>query len=776
MFHNQLSFMFFLSSKLSAGSIWRKALLIFFHLLFFIPCFLPAQTDTVRTNALDEDQQIQTVVIQATRAGSEAPVPHVNVKAADIQRVYHAQDIPFILASTPSLVESSDAGTGIGYTAMRIRGTDPSRINVTINGIPFNDAESQAVFWVNLPDLASSASEIQVQRGVGTSTNGAGAFGATVNIDLSQVNPDPYAEVSGTIGSFNTKKYTLKAGTGLMDGKFALSGRLSRVESDGFIDRASADLNAFHLTGAYIGDKQSLQLHVLSGQEVTYQAWYGVPAQYINDDALRTFNVAGTQRPGEPYDSEVDDYQQQHYMLNYNRILSPYLQLQLNGHYTRGQGFFEQYMADQRFSDYGVPPGTSADTTDLIRRLWLDNHFYGGTFALKWTPAVNPPNMARSPEFLLGGAASHYLGKHFGEVIWAEFAETLPKDFRYYENDADKYDANIYLKTDLHFRNDLSAFIDLQYRGVWYEFLGFDLEQNNVTQDATLHFFNPKVGLNWQLHPQAQAYIFAGVGNREPNRLDFTQSTPASRPKAERLYDFEGGVRWGGARWNAAANLFYMYYQDQLVLNGQLNEVGFAIRTNVPDSYRAGIELEGNGQLTDRLTLTGNLALSRNRIREFTEFRDNWDTGGQDVFVWKDTPIAYSPDVVGGASLEYAFIQNAQHRLSTSLSGKYVGKQYLDNTGNENTILEDYAYGDLRLNYDWTAPRTGQQLSLIFTVVNVFDAQYSNNGWTYRFTSQGFDETPFNPYTRAEGNGVYNQTGFFPQAGRHVMATVRWRI
>ncbi|MDX2134287.1 MAG: TonB-dependent receptor [Saprospiraceae bacterium] len=755
-----------------------------FSAFLFFSALLPARLATAQTSDTVSNSDTlprsewriqQAVVIQANRASSLSAVPHVNLKTADLRRVYHAQDIPYLLASTPSLVESSDAGTGIGYTGMRIRGADPTRINVTINGVPLNDAESQAVFWVNLPDLAASATEIQVQRGVGSSTNGAGAFGATVNIDISQVSAEPFAELSGTVGSFNTQKFSARAGTGLIDGHWAFSGRLSRVHSDGYIDRASADLDALHLHGAFIGDRQSVQLHVLSGRETTYQAWYAVPAQYIDDPELRTYNVAGTEKPGEPYPDESDNYRQTHHLAHYKRLLNPFLQLQLNGHYTRGKGYFEQYKAGQALSDYGVPPGTE-DTTDLIRRLWLDNHFFGTTFALLWKPGVNPPFLARGPEFMLGGAASRYEGTHFGDVIWAEYAETLPKDYRYYENEAQKTDANLFGKIDLHFRNQWSAMLDLQYRSVHYAFLGFDNDLNNVTQDATLHFFNPKVGANWSASKDLQVYFFAGIGNREPNRDDYTQSTPDSRPRPERLYNLESGIRWKQAAWRASANLFYMYYRDQLVLDGRLNDVGAYIRTNVPRSHRTGIELEGTGMPAERIRVSANLSLSRNHIDAFTEYRDNWDTGAQEAFTWNNTPIAYSPDLVARAEAGFMFWKKKAHQAEVSIAGKYVGKQYLDNTGNENTVLPAFGYGDLRLNYDWAPTQRGQQLSVIFTVHNLFNAAYSNNGWTYRYTSQGFDETPFNPYARAEGNGVYNQTGFFAQAGRHVMGTVVWAI
>jgi iron complex outermembrane receptor protein len=745
-------------------------------LLLFCPLLLFSQTgpDTLTSKLETRDSKLKTVVIQATRTGAKSAVPHTNLSAETIARSYQAQDVPFLLAGTPSLVENSDAGAGIGYTGMRIRGSDPTRINVTINGVPLNDAESQGVFWVNLPDLAASAAEIQVQRGVGTSTNGAGAFGATVNLDIAQVNPEPFATITNSLGSFGSRKHAVHVGTGLLGEKVAFAGRLSQIASNGYVDRATSDLRSYHFTGAYVDDRQSLQMHLLSGYERTYQAWYGLPAQYLETESLRTYNAAGTERPGEPYPDEVDDYTQRHYLLHYKRLLAQGLDLQLNGHYTRGFGFYEQYKAGQLFSAYGLPPLALGDTllesTDLVRRRWLDNHFYGGTFALRWSPAVNPPVLTSAPVLLLGGALSRYDGRHFGDVIWADYG--VPKNTRYYDNDADKRDANLFGKIELFFRGGLSAMLDLQFRQVRYAFLGFDQNQNNVTQTATLRFFNPKAGLHWQFRPGWTAHAFVGVGQREPNRDDYTQSTPTSRPRPERMLDWEGGLKRQAGDWSLSANLFLMDYRDQLVLDGRINDVGAYIRTNVPRSYRAGIELEAAARAGERLTFTGNAAFSRNKVREFVEYRDNWDTGEQDILVYKNTDLAFSPPVVARVEATWEVLPaGKKHHLAVSLSGKYVGKQFLDNTGNENTTLPAYFFSDLRLNYDLTGV-IGRQVRLILAVNNLLDARYAANGWAYRFTSAGYDERPDNPYTRLEGNGVYHQAGFFPQAGRNVMGTV----
>jgi iron complex outermembrane receptor protein len=763
-FHYMFTFNFFGESRPLAAALS----------LLWCSVFLNAQN----TTPLPDSMLLRTVVIQATRTGAKSPVPHTNYTAEQLAKTYQAQDVPYLLSAVPSLVETSDAGTGIGYTGMRIRGSDPTRINVTINGVPLNDAESQGVFWVDLPDLAASAAEIQVQRGVGASTNGAGSFGATVNLDLSRVSAEPFATLTNSIGSFATRKHSAHLGTGLLGGKVAFTGRLSHIVSDGYIDRAAANLRSYHLSGTYIDDRQSLSGHVLSGNEVTYQAWNGLPAQYLGIDSLRTTNTAGTEKAGEPYSDEVDNYTQRHFLLHYKRLFSKGFSLQLNGHYTRGFGYYEQYKAGQAFENYNLPDITLGDTiltgTDLVRRRWLDNHFYGGTFALRWAPLLNPPQLTAPPVFLLGGAYSRYEGRHFGEVIWAGLG--TPKDFLYYDNEGDKRDANIFGKIELNFQQGWSILVDMQFRQVQYSFLGFDNNQNNVTQTANLSFFNPKAGINWKFSQNWSASAFFGVGNREPNRDDYTQSTPDSRPKPERLYDWEAGIKSAQANWNLSAGFFYMGYRNQLALDGRINDVGAYTRTNVPRSYRAGIELEANANVFPGLVLTGNAAFSKNRVKTFVEYLDNWDTGGQNTLMHDNTNLAFSPEIIARGEITWSvFSQAEKQNLSISLAGKYVGKQFLDNTSNENTLLPAYFFADLRLNYDLHQV-IGQQVSVIFAINNVLNNKYASNGWVYRYLSEGYDDRPYNAYTRAEGNGLYHQAGFFPQAGTNVMATLLLRI
>lgn len=741
-------------------STFFRSILPFFLLLFTFSSLF-AQT-------ADDSVALKAVVIQATRTGAKSPVPHSNVGAAQIARTYQAQDVPFLLSGVPSLVETSDAGAGVGYTGLRIRGSDPTRVNVTINGVPLNDAESQGVYWVNLPDLAASAAEIQVQRGVGSSTNGAGAFGATVNVDLSRFSAVPTATLSNSVGSFGLLKNALQVGTGYLPGtKVSFSARVSSIRSDGYIDRAAANLQSVHLNGGYIDDRQSLQAHLLWGKEKTYQAWYGLPAQYYDSGENRTYNPAGTERSDQPHPNEVDNYTQRHHLLHYKRHLSPHLMLQLNGHYTRGYGYYEQYKAGESLTDYQMPELVLTDTvlgtSDLIRRRWLDNHFYGATWALV--------QKTRFSNITYGGALSRYTGKHFGEVVWAQLA-TAPINHHYYDNDAQKTDGNVFVKAEISLNKRMTALVDMQVRQVRYSFLGYNNLLENVTQDAQLLFFNPKAGLHYQWNPHTTYTLFAGIGNREPNRDDYTQSTPNSRPKAERLYNIESGFKTGGKKWNTSINLFGMYYRNQLVLDGRINDVGAYIRTNVPESYRAGVEVEAMARPSERFTCAGNLALSRNRITHLTEFRDNWADGIQEQFLYKNTDLAFSPNLIARGELTYAILPDTRtHALSATLIGKWVGSQYLDNTGNKSTQLPAFGFLDTRINYD-LKEIIGQQVSIIIAVNNLLNAQYASNGWVYRFTSPGYDPTPDDAYTRKENGDTYHQAGYFPQAGRNFMATL----
>ena len=721
---------------------------------------------TKRTISLDD------IVVSATRATGKAPFTYSNIDKETLEQNNLGQDVPFLLRWTPSTVVNSDAGAGFGYTGIRVRGTDPTRINVTINGIPLNDAESQGVFWVNLPDFASSTENIQVQRGVGTSTNGSGDFGATINMNTSKIHKKAYGEFNGSIGSFNTWKTNFEFGSGLLNDKFTFDGRLSKINSDGYIDRADVDLTSFFVSGAYLGEKSTLRLNVFSGSEVTYQAWNGVPAQYVNDDELRKFNVSGTEKSGIPHDNEVDDYTQTHYQLLYNTQFNPNLSLSLAGHYTKGEGFFEQYKAGESLEDYGFE--CSNCETDLIRRRWLDNDYYGATWAFSYLRNDNRLRMT------FGGSFSQYKGDHFGEIIWANFLpDGTSPNHQYYFGTGDKTDLNIYLKTGYDLTPNLSAFVDLQFRKVDYEIIGIDNDLRDVTNSDKLNFFNPKVGLFYDLKENSKLYASFAVANREPNRNDYTDSPSGIKPNHESLYNTEIGWRqtWGKA--TLSINAYHMLYNDQLVLTGQINDVGAAIRVNVPDSYRAGLEFSGGLDLSKKLTLGGNLTLSQNKIKSFTEYRDNWDTWGQEQIEHNDTDIAFSPNVIAGGDLTYHVFRESlkeeNKALSFSLFGKYVGEQFIDNTSNENTILEAYFFSDFRIQYDFRT-KFLKEVSLKLMARNIFNTQYSANAWTYRFVSEAYNPVPDDAYARLEGDGTYNLTGFYPQAGINFLAGLSVRF
>jgi iron complex outermembrane recepter protein len=585
------------------------------------------------------------VVVEGTRVKEDAPIAHENFSKEQLSKFNNGVDIPVMLDQATSIVTTTDAGAGVGYTGLRIRGSDGTRINVTVNGIPMNDPESHGVWWVNMPDLASSTSSIQIQRGVGTSTNGAGAFGASINVNTLEGETDAYGEVASSYGSFNTYKNTIKFGSGLIDNKWTFDGRLSKITSDGYIDRATSDLQSYYFSAGYHGKKLLLKFITFAGHEKTYQAWYGVPKTYL--DTNRTFNPY-------TYDNEVDDYQQHHYQLHYVYNASPNLKVNAALHYTRGFGFYEQYkglgenaiinyFSKESLEDYGLSPvitakGDTITETDLIRRRWLDNHFYGAVFSAEYSK--------NKTTIVFGGGANQYLGKHFGEVIWAEFASNGKIRHPYYDNDAVKNDANVYLKA-LHKINDkFSVFADVQQRLVTYSFLGFDNELNNVTQTASLDFFNPKAGFNFQLTDEHGFYGFFGIGNKEPNRNDFTESSPISRPKHEELYNTELGYRLQRKNAFANINLYSMEYKNQLIVTGQLNDVGAAVRVNVPQSYRRGIELTAGVRPMNKLEWRFNATLSQNKIVQFDEYIDNWDTWEQDVVTHTNTDIAFSPNII----------------------------------------------------------------------------------------------------------------------------------
>jgi iron complex outermembrane receptor protein len=688
---------------------------------------------------------MQPVEINAVRASSLSPFTQTTLSARAIEKANLGQDLPFLLNQTPSVVVNADAGNGIGYTGIRIRGSDATRINMTINGIPYNDAESQGLFFVNLPDLASSVNSIQVQRGVGTSSNGAGAFGATMNFMTNELNPEAYAEINNSYGSFNTWKNTVKVGTGLINKHFSLDARLSNITSDGFVDRASTSLQSFYTSAAYTGEKNSLRLNVFSGKEKTYQAWYGIPESKLTTD--RTYNAAGMERPGAPYDNETDNYRQTHYQLFYNQALNPAINLNIALFYTRGLGYYEQYKADDDYANYGLPPFTMGNdtlySTDLIRQLWLDNHFFGNTFSLQYKK--------NSSEWILGGGLSKYIGNHYGKVIWAEAG--VPDNFMWYNLDALKTDANLYLKWQQKLANNLVLFADVQGRSVRYDIDGFRNNPGLIIRNKWF-FVNPKAGVSYSKN-NWKAYLSYAIANKEPNRDDF-EAGATQQPVPEQLQDIELGIEKRGASLSWGATLFYMQYRNQLVLTGQINDVGAYTRVNIPRSFRTGIELTASWRPSSWFDLAANLAYSENKVRNFTAFYDDYDDGGQKTESFEQTDLSFSPRWVGGATLNVHLARN----LDLSLINKYVSRQYLDNTSRKSRSLDPFLVQDLRVSYR-ILPKFMKEILLIGQVNNLLNVKYEPNGYTFSYYF---------------GGSLQTENYYFPMAGTNAMLALNLKF
>jgi len=693
--------------------------------------------------------ELSAAEVTAVRAGDRAPFAKSTLTAEEIAKSNTGVDLPYLLNMQPSVVTGSDGGTGIGYTNISIRGSDATRTNVTLNGVPFNDAESQGTFFVDLPDIATSAEDIEVQRGVGTSTNGPGAFGASINLRTTEVKRDPWGLISVGGGSYNTQRYSVSAGTGLIDDKFSLDMRLSSITSDGYIDRASADLKSYFLQGAWIGKTRSLRFITFKGKEVTYQAWDGVPREVI--DTNRTYN-------GFTYDNQVDDYVQTHYQLLFDQQLGTNTTLNVTLYRVLGSGYYEQYQPNDDLSTYGIAPavinGDSITTTDIIRRRWLDNSLTG----------VNASADIKlgASKMVLGGSYSDYKGEHYGEVIWARYAGNTDIRQRYYDDNAKKTDANGFAKLTYALTPKIDLYGDMQLRNVSYSFLGYNNELDNVTQQVNYTFFNPKAGLLWRLQDGTQAYVSFAVANREPNRDDLDETTPASRPGPERLYDTELGIEHRAGRWNAGVNAYYMDYTDQLVLTGELNDVGAALRTNVPESYRAGVELMFGVQIVKPLTWKANATLSMNKVRDFTEYVDDWDNGGQVAVNYASSDLAYSPNAIAASELSLrVWNKPKKGRADITLITKYVGSQYLDNSASAYRMLDAYVVNDLRANVRLLSLKGTKSIDFNLTVRNIFSELYESNGWSYSYISD---------------NQRQEQVGLFPQAPINVLGGVSVRF
>ena len=708
--------------------------------------------------------QMDEISVIANRAGNDSPVTHDDISATDIKHQDYGKDMPYLLESTPSIVATSDAGAGIGYTGLRIRGTDPTRINVTLNGIPVNDAESQAVFWVDLPDIASSSTSIQVQRGLGWSQPGTGDFGGSVNINTMGFHFKPFAELKLGAGSYNTQRGTLSLGSGLLNGRFTLEGRGSYIHSDGFIDRAKSDLYSFYGAAGYHHDQNNIRFVVALGDELTYQAWDGVPEQYVFDSTLRTYNNAGTEKPGEPYDNEVDDYHQTNYQLHFDQAVTPFARLTAAVHYTKGKGFFEQYKADQDLKEYGLSDTTL--TSDLVRRLWLDNDFYGFTSTLHF-------GKPESRYFIIGTGWNKYLGDHFNDVQWTAKDGEFLSPHNYYQDDAEKRDWNLFGRTNMKMTKQFDLTVDLQGRWIKYQFNGPDNTGSVIDQEVNHAFFNPKLGLTYSLSEKNSFYALTGINHKEPNRDDYVESTPLSRPKAEQLWDSELGFRHRSSSWNLTLTGYYMAYKDQLVPTGRLNDVGAYTRVNVEDSHRLGIESSLTVTPFKKLEVQFNATLSDNRLKTYDEYIDNWTTGLQEVTTHENSYLAFSPSLLSSLNFNYKVISNSNWEIALDLNNRYVGKQYVDNTSLAASELQAYFVSDFGLTCHLFT-KSIKDISLGLRINNLFDEEYESNGWIYRFRSEDYNPVPDDPYAASEGGTLYHQKGYFPQAWRNIMVQMNF--
>lgn len=705
-------------------------------------------SQTIENDTLQQRREVlDEVLVRSVRVDAKSPVTHSNLTREDLEKRNLAQDLPIMLTYLPSVVSSTDAGAGVGYTSFRVRGSDASRVNVTLNGIPYNDAESQGSFFVNLPDFTSSVQNLQLQRGVGTSTNGSGAFGASLNLLTDAVSEDAYGEISNSFGSFNTRRHNVKFSTGLLHKRIELAGRLSKINSDGYIDRASSDLSSYFLQGSYVDDNTLIKAITFGGHEITYQAWNGIEdLEKLEND--RTYNSAGeyTDVNGitRYYENEVDDYRQDHYQLHWNQRFNNNWSTNLGLNYTYGRGFFEQYREDEDFETYSLTPlelaGELIDVTDLIRRRWLDNDYYVAN-----ATATYKNNQM---ELTSGAFYSHYAGDHFGEIIWARYASESEIRDRYYFSDASKDEFTLFSKATYRFNDQFQVFADLQGRFVNYKTGGITSDIIPIDVDQNFSFFNPKAGISYQLNEQHQLFAYYGRAHREPTRNDFEEGVST----AEKLNDYEMGWRFNSERIKLNTNIYYMDYEDQLVLSGELNDVGSPLRTTSGSSYRLGLEMDADIALSKQWSIRPNVALSSNKNRDFVASID-----GALRSLGK-TNISFSPEVVASNMLVYQPFDNFQ----MSLLSKFVGEQYMGNIDSDASLLDNYFINDINIFYELRNLPVFKSVLISGLINNIFDVAYESNGYFYTYD---VDAAPGST-TTVEG------AGYYPQAGINFLAGV----
>ena len=725
-------------------------------LLTAMLCSSVAKSQT--TNDADSMRVIsmQEVVVSSVRASATTPVAHEEIDKESIARSNFGQDMPFLLTMTPSVITTSDAGNGIGYTSLRVRGTDPSRINITANGVPLNDSESHSVFWVNLPDLASSLESIQIQRGVGSSTNGAGAFGGSIDLSTARLSPTPMASLDLSYGSFNTARQSVSFSTGLLADHWVMSGRLSQMHSDGYIDRATTDLNSYMLQVGYYNAGTMLKFMTFAGNEQTYHAWNGVDEAEMENN--RTNNTCGeiedsTGKVIGYYDNQTDNYKQTHYHLVFSQRFSRYWNLNATLHYTDGAGYYEEYKNNEPLEEYKIQI-PQVDESNLIRRKMMDNGFGGIVAGLSYDKDdIN---------LIIGGAASLYGGDHFGNVIWVENDLADLSNHEYYRNRGTKQDANIYAKLNYSLTNKLSLYADMQYRHIAYAIAGENDKWDSASSkaqrldvDERYNFANPKAGVNYAINESSRLYASFAMAGKEPTRNNFTDASTTQKPRPETLYDYEAGYSYSGNGFALGANLYYMDYKDQLILTGQTNEIGEPMAENVASSYRMGAELTAGVQIHKDLKWSGNATFSRNKIQDYTAYLDSYDENwawSQRVDNLGEVNTSYSPSITAASLFEYQ-----KGNLYAALQSNYVGAQYLANTNDKDLLLDSYFVSSLRVSYTTAIPHVSKRIVIGGAINNLFDEVYSSGGFSWSCYEQ---------------NNKANYKWFLPQAGRNFMISL----
>ncbi len=709
--------------------------------------YLELRADTVLDITLSGGiYNLSTVEIQSNRVGQNDPFTHSTISKEYIQKENLGQDLTVLMQWQPSVVTTSDAGAGIGYTSMQIRGSDQTRINVTLNGVPVNDAESHNVFWVNMPNLAGNTSNIQIQRGVGTSTHGAGAFGGTVSINTHELRPKPFIEMDGSLGSFNTNKYAIGLGSGLLNKKYFVEARYSGIQSDGYIDRATSDLRSLYFSAGRITSKSSLRFNYLDGREVTYQSWNGAPQALVNGDAdglRRHFDInqgslyrnqedslnllnSGRTYNYYTYPNQVDNYNQKHYQLIYALNPNENWRWKSTLYYTKGRGYFEQFRYQDRLRNYGIPnvmiDDQSIERSTIVRRRWLDNDLIGAMVDGEYTGIKNWTLQS-------GINANYYIGDHFGDIVSSSVEIPELSDYkRYYDNVGKKLDYMGYLR-GIFTKEKLSVYGDLQLRYVDYTAKGLNNDRESLDIQASQLFFNPKLGLTYELGRNQQAYASYAVAHKEPTRRDFTDNTFDVLPRPEQLQNLEVGYRVRKTHLLFESNIYYMLYRDQLVLTGELNDVGAPIRINVPRSYRLGWENSLTYQISEHWIINTNATISRNKIEAFDEIIPDYTQGFDKIVIpHQNTDISFSPNLIGALQIMYRPIKN----FELEWSSKYVGRQFMDNTSDIGRSLDAYNFHNLRLLYKIPQPWL-KEVNLTLLINNITNNLYSSNGFTYSY-------------------------------------------